>query len=51
MIASPALRAWSLEQEKSMKSPMETGRHIVTELMGAVLCGGSNAMEEEDRVV
>jgi hypothetical protein len=37
MIASPAFRTWSLEQEKSVKSPIETGRCIVADVVGAVL--------------
>ena len=43
------MRTWSLEQEKSVKSPMETGRCIVAEVIRAILCGGRDAIGWEDR--
>ena len=49
MIASLALSTWSLEQQKSVKSPIETGRCIVASAMGTVLDGGREAAGWEDR--
>jgi hypothetical protein len=51
IIVSPALSTWSFEKEKSVKSPIETGRSIFTEVMGAVLWGGKDATVREERRV